>query len=341
MATVRTQRRFRRTTHPRRSTALDGMLMDPECHPHLWLTEDNQDVSFRELLQSVRCKRNSLSEISIYNILSRFSKLEIIQLYNTVAELPHLENFSVWASQALTLPVLTTFLQKAQNLEQAAFNNIEVHSLEGLCIFSETVLHHPKLKRLSLENIQIMVDDVTIDVLLKAASQKPKLESLRLSSPEGKKAIVSNSDSLVRLCRSSSLKELFFWGIPLTDENVIRMAEALKLQTGDQCQESKLSTLGLRKCGPTLTEKGYEALVHMLQQNFCLKSIYLDPSVDADIRWRVNFYLYLNQSGTRQALLKNPNTTRETRVDLLALHSDDLNALFYLLEESGATLFRS
>lgn len=334
MATVKAQRRPRAFKASNRS-ALDGMLMD-DAHPHLWLTEDNQDISFRQLLRCIRRKRY-LSEISIYNIHSKFSRRKFLQLYDTVAEFPHLENFNVWSAQPLTASIIANFLQKAKKLEQAAFNNIEICSVEDLTLLSNSVLHHPKLKRLSLDNLQITREDVDLDPLLKAVSRNPKMDSLKISTDNADTSIIANPDSLACLCNAANLKELFLWGIKLRDEDAIQMARAL----GDP-DRSNIKVLGLRKCGNSLSNRGYGAVAEMLNRNFQLNAIYLDRSVDPNIQWRIDFYLYLNKSGTRKTLLEDPNKSKRSDwVEALASHSNDLNAIFYLLEESGSTVFIS
>jgi hypothetical protein len=131
------------------------------------------------------------------------------------------------------------------------------------------------------------------------------------------------------------LKEIYFWGVELSDESVVQMSQALETAG----PERHLRSLSLRHCGPNLTERGYSAIVRMLQRNYRLQKVQLDRSVPVSIQEQINFYLHLNQSGTRGHLLENTNLSKEEWTNGLAHHSNDIGALHYFLQESGSALW--
>ena len=333
----------------KRSKPLNGVSLD-DAHPHLWLTEDNLDLRFRDVLQCV-LDRNSMQEISIYNILTTFTRRDIQCLYDAIARMPKLQKFNLWASSSMTVPALTSFLQQAPGLTAVGFSNVKISSLEDLTLLSKHIHDHPSLTKLTLDNLVITTPGLTLDILLQAVADNPRIECLRISTAHGAGSnMISQPSSLLGLCQN--LKELRLGGIELSDSHVQKMTQALAHSP------AKLTTLILRKCGPHLTDKkGYQAMIDMLQHNTRLEELHLDPLVAADddaddddddadssnsqhsLQWKIDFYLHWNKSGVRQTLFQNPNATRASWLGALSAHGQDLNALCYLLHESGPALF--
>ena len=396
------------------SSALDKTFFINDAHPHLWLTEDDLDISFPELLVSIQSRQLLLTEISIYNILSVFTPAQIATLYDTIAQLPLLQKFSMWASQPLQeLPwMASSFLTKARGLQSITWSNIEIRSSEEVTLLAHAFSSHPSLRKIALDNVRIIqpthqaasiirntdTRQITLDVLLQAIAKNPRIEFLRISGAGGtgnNTSMIGNAqDSLVPLCHAPKLKELYLWGLELSDDDVQQIAQALNAGPSFDCdnggcnnerRRSRLQTLSLRRLGSHVSyHNALQAFVQMLQGNFTLQQLQLDdpPPVspvlendtnttdtvmsDADsdttttiidtdtntiepLKWEMDFYLGLNKSGVRKALLLEDDennssslTTSSDWMEALAVHTQDLNAIFYLLQEkSGSSLFRS
>ncbi|CAB9517313.1 expressed unknown protein [Seminavis robusta] len=320
--------------------AINGVLIQ-DARPHLWLTESNLELRFGELLETVRGQRD-LQEISIYNILSRFSSEEMSCLYDAIAQFPLLQSFTVWSSQCLTVPVLTSVLNKAQRLQALTLSNLQINSHKEVLQLAQAILQHSSLTKLALDNLQITMSSssldsafITLDPLLHAIAQNPRIESLRISASNDSNinttTVVAKPDSLAALCRHSQLKELSLWNVELTDEALQGMARVLSSNQSSSCLES----LTLRNCGTKLTHQGYASLVTMLQHNLRLQKVLLDTT-NKSLQWQIEFLCYLNKCGTRRALLDSP-ANASVWLNALACHSHDLDSLFYLLGEGGGS----
>jgi hypothetical protein len=326
---------------------LDGVYLH-DARPHLWLTKDNLELRIGELLKTIHGRR-SLSEIAIYNILSRFSNQDLVCLYDTIAQLPRLQSFSVWSSQCLAVPIITSVLGKAQGLLVMTLSNLRINRPEHVEQLAAAIRDHPALTRLSLDNIRISTIMTTattctvlsLDPLLEAIAHNPRVESLRISVSDDDDdddddecydcvTIAVAPASLTALCRHPRLKELSLWNVPVCNEGAQAMASILSQSPFSRA----LQTMSLRHCGPKLTKNGHQALVHMLQSNYRLESLHVDTAEDASLKWQIEIVCYLNKSGTRE-MLKNHPAKESVWLEALARHSEELNTLFYLLRDCG------
>jgi len=341
------------TIRSKKFKTMNGILLD-ETHPHLWLTQDNLDLHFGDVLQSV-LDCDSMHELSVYNILTAFTPEDVQFLYNAIARQPNLQNFKLWASSCVTVPTLISILTQAPGLKSACFCNIEISSVEDLTLLSETIRTHPSLNKLNLENLIFQLPilgtpQLSLDLLLQAVARNPHITSLCISTEPGT-GMVFEAVSLTMLCQS--LTELIFSGFKLSDRKIFTLSQALTMSP------RRLTTLGLYKNGSQLTLQGYNAMVEMLQHNFQLQKMHVDPpsamgtdftaknrSSDfsetlQELQWRMEFLLHWNKTGIRTNLFRNPNATRESWLNALSAYNQDLNSLYYLLQASGTKLLPS
>ena len=345
----------------KRSKRLNGVHLD-DSHPHLWLTEDNLDVRFRDIMQGLLDQSHAVQEISVYNVLTTFTQRDVQALYDIIARMPKLQTFNLWASSPMTVPAVTSILQQASGLTSLGLSNVQISSLKDLEQLAKHVYEHPSLKKLTLENLVVKSNEcegekLTLDLLLQAVAANPHLECLQISMrpavPSSRHddeqtgasethAMISEQETLVGLCQN--LKELRLNGIKLSSCHIERMTHTL----AHHSSTTKLTTLGLRNYGCDKKELValYDTIVDMLQHNIHIEALYLDPLPITTAQqasqqpWKMDSLLRWNKSGVRKTLFQNPSAVKSDWVDALSEHGgNDLNSLNYLLQASVPTLF--
>lgn len=349
----------------RRSNRLNGVHLE-DAHPHLWLTEDNLDVRFRDVIQCLLDQSHAVQEISVYNIITTFTERDIQALYDIIARMPKLQTFKLWASSPMAVPVVASILQQAPGLTSLGLGIVQISNLKDLSLLAKQVCEHPSLKKLTLENLVIENNKceggqkITLDLLLQAVAANPHLECLQISMRHATSSsrqeneqtdmmendiMISEPETLLGLCQN--LKELRLNGINLPSYHIQRLTQTLT----HHAPATTLTTLGLRNYGCDEKELVtlYDTMVDMLQHNIHLEAIYLDPlpkkaaqqhQQDHHQAWKIESLLQWNKSGIRKTLFQDPNATKSDWVDALSEHGgNNLNALNYLLHASVPTLF--
>ena len=353
-----------------RSKRLNGIHLE-DSHPHIWLTEDNLDLLFRDVMQCLLDQSHAIQEISVYNILTAFTERDIQALYCVISRMPHLKLFNVWASSPMTVSTVASIMQQAPGLTSLGLGNLMISNANDLLLLAQQVYDHPSLKKLTLENLLVFQNDdrgerFALDALLRAVSANPRMECLQVSvavavSPPSSErsdtstlahdsATILHPETLVGLCRR--LKKLRLSRVGLSSRHIQAMIQAL----AHSSPNTALTSLSLHHCGCKGKELValHDAMVNVLESNIHLEFISLDslPNTAMDVNhyydyhhqqqqaWKMKSLLHWNKSGVREALFPNSNARRSDWVDALAEHGgDDLNALNYLLHAAVPTLF--
>lgn len=318
-------------TNIQRSKLFEALINNKDGdRPHLWLTKDNLGINFEDLLFALKRKK-SLKEISVYNTFSDFSNRELNRMYKAVAVKPKLERFSIWSYKTLPVSMVVVFLKRARNIKAVAFNNVLIRDDHQAASLAEAILSHASVETIAIDNIK--TPGLALGSLFESVVSSG-LKSFRISLSEGCRA-VADSSSIANLCTSPNLEHLYLWGIGLDDEVFARMGQGLATSN-----TGRLDSLSLRHCGHCVTEKSYSALVEMLKSNFRIVKLHLDKDVPPTLQEAIDFYLNINRSGIRRYLLVDDfNSSKEDWIELLNRHSNDVATLYYLLRESGSTLW--
>lgn len=110
-------------------------------------------------------------------------------------------------------------------------------------------------------------------------------------------------------------------------EHAVAIAKALRFNR---------SLTGLHLClRDGLTHQIHDSFTQLMEHNYVLEKIggsgFLGSDMDPS---PIDFYLRLNQRGSRRFLLQNDTATREDWVDALCSQSDDVSALFWLISHN-------
>ena len=294
--------------------------------------------------------------ISFLTSLSEIPTLEAVHLNMSPAEgtVTNTSVCAIFRSTNLTLEHTSWTLDLVNEhaclilevfkLHYAQFHSLEVSGVDlmGTAVEAITeILWHPSG---SLDKLHLSLQMLSEHALPIAEALEENVTLRELS------ILISGTPEMFRvgpiaesLCTNHGLEWLQISSHLIDDNSAVAFAEALKVNTTLKVLDFSLDRRhdgggGAAAAGGGggsflwITERGYQALLDMLQVNHVLEMMSTHGLENVDIRLKIEYYLKLNDVGIRGIRLYE-NTSKNQFLETLAEQSedDDMDCSFYLL----------
>mmetsp|Transcript_8383 Transcript_8383/g.15984 ORF Transcript_8383/g.15984 Transcript_8383/m.15984 type:complete len:371 (-) Transcript_8383:46-1158(-) len=293
------------------SSKIENVILQDEVLTSPETNEESQTSFFDELLRCLPTLPN-LRLLRIY--ISRRGSLDFGLLHEVVQACTGLQQLiicdsSSWEDDPAEIAFALTSRKQMNQLACA-------------------IRYHPSLVEVSLQEC-FVAPHLSLDPIVQALATLPRLEMINLTMTQSSVGRIRNS-SIVRLFQVDTLQDVTLWSMGLDDQHLEAIRDVLPLHPS-------LVFLSLR-CNPKITERGWQTLCDIVEENYVLRSVYTDEIVSPQREIMLQNFLYFNQCGRGNLLQSNdPKMWQEA----LVRWQNDLTALFYLVRQGHPCLSSS
>lgn len=170
-----------------------------------------------------------------------------------------------------------------------------------------------------LELRRLVLRDEQIVQIAKEVETNTIMKEVTIQCDDCLKTICCDAISTM-LPKNKCLTRLEIWGQKVEEDGFVNVINSLQ----------KNNTLKVLHLSHDIGERGNAALAEMLKHNQTMETLYMRSFGDPEKMARTDYYLKLNATGLRGYQL-DLNMNRQSLVDKLAKHSDEINHTYFLL----------
>lgn len=293
------------------ASRINNVILHDEVLTSVGTNQESQTSFFDGLLRSLTTLPNLLV-LRIY--ISRRGSLDFGLLQEVIQACPGLQQLIICDSSSWEDdPAGTAFaLTTRKQINQLA----------------STIRNHPSLIEVSLQEC-FVAPHLSLDPIVQALATLPCLEMINLTLTQDSVGRIHDS-SIVRLFQVNTLQDVTLWSMGLDDQHMKAVRDVLPWHPS-------LVFLSLR-CNSSITEKGWQILCDIVEENHVLRSVYTDEIVSPERENMLQNFLYWNQIGRGNLIQSNdPELWQKAIVGW----QHDPTVLFYLARKGHPCLLSS